>query len=371
MFRTWRGTPYSLPGRLNEPTEPVVHEGEGQLAPGMMAKSTTPTVSPRPAHLPLPYHVEEGELSLLALTSMTFPHPEAVGVDVPKRAYSKVVRTGLIESQASGAVDTPGAPAVGGVSTPEQASLTHKTPTGTGEPSTTEGNGIGNDDPGYGCDPVPPRDGPSHESMMDAPGAHAKDPWSTPAMQTHMADVDPHSPPTPGKTTEELADILGSYPTRDHVDRPAPTPPQAEPTASIVLDSELEGRPHLEGMKGSLSSRTPSPTQEEFITARGRWSVSQSRTVGDNVPTASINTKSKFFPHNSLAIEHMTDEATAPEHPDISKLRFTLEGFQSPQSPQSGWTYSGRHNLKSLLNASRASRVGPPFQSEMQFADGA
>ncbi|KAG8735109.1 hypothetical protein FRC11_003439, partial [Ceratobasidium sp. 423] len=265
MFRTRRGTPYGLPGRLNEPTKPVVHEGEGQLAPGMMAKSTTPMVSPRPARLPLPYHVEEGELSLLALTSMTFPHPEAVGVDVPKRAYSKVVRTGLVESQASSVVDTPGAPAVGGVSPPEQASLTHKTPTGAGEPSTTEGNGIGNDDPGYGRDPTLPRDGPSHESMTYAPGVHAKHPRSILATQTHTVDVDPRSPPTPGKTTEELADIPGSYPTRYHEDRPAPTPPQAETTTSIVSDSEPEGRPHLEGVK---------------------------------------------------AIEHATEEATIPEHPE-------------------------------------------------------
>ncbi|KAG8739126.1 hypothetical protein FRC11_000902 [Ceratobasidium sp. 423] len=316
MFRTWRGTPYSLPGCLNKPTEPVVHEGEGQLAPGMMAKSTTPTVSPRLAHLPLPYHVEEDELSLLTLTLMTFPHPEAVGVDVPKRAYSEVVRTGLVESQVSGVIDTPGAPAVGGISPPEQASLTHKMPMGAGEPSTAEGNGIGNNNPGYGHNPALPRDGPSHESMTDAPGMHAKHPRSTPAMQTHMVDVNPRSPPTPGKTTEELANILGSYPTRDHEDRPTPTPPQAESTASIVSDSKLEGRPHPEGMKGSPSSRTPSPTCEEFIMAWGRWSVSRSRAATDNVPTASINTKSKFFPHNSLAIEHATEEATIPEHPE-------------------------------------------------------
>ncbi|KAG8689816.1 hypothetical protein FRC11_000408 [Ceratobasidium sp. 423] len=131
-----------------------------------------------------------------------------------------------------------------------------------------------------------------------------------------MADADPCSPPNPGKTTEELADIPGSYPTRDHVDRPTPTPPQAEPTASIISDSEPEGRTHLEGVKSSSLSRTLSPTWEEFVMAQGHWSVSWSRLATDNVPTTSINTKSKFFPHNSLAIEHAIDEATAPEHPE-------------------------------------------------------
>ncbi|KAF8683346.1 hypothetical protein RHS04_01857 [Rhizoctonia solani] len=108
MSKTRQGTTYGLHRRLDRPTKPVAHKGEGLLAPGMMAKSTTPTVSPRPARLPMPHQVEEDELPLLALTSMTFPHPAAVGTNDPKRDDGEAGGAEPGESQISKGLELPG-----------------------------------------------------------------------------------------------------------------------------------------------------------------------------------------------------------------------------------------------------------------------
>ncbi|KAF8746521.1 hypothetical protein RHS02_00668, partial [Rhizoctonia solani] len=343
MSKTRRGTTYGLHRRLDRPTEPVAHEGEGLLAPGMMAKSTTPTVSPRPARLPMPHQVQEEELPLLALTSMTFPHPAAVGTNDPKRDDGEAggaepgesqISEGLelpgviptdseglelpgATTQVSEGYEKPGAPVIEGAPKPDQVIDARK-------PSTDAGHANG---------PIEAVGRPKTGVGRDAP--------SLPVMN-HAAETG-HS--ATGNITEASAGMPGGYPRAQHMVHEAGTEPRPEPAAEPEKNSGAGQEGVIEGREGLLSA-TPSPSREEYVTAQGHWSMSRNRTREYNTPAPSIEMKSKFFPHNSLLIECENDA----EDPPLTK-RGEADG-----DPEKESVTEGRRSQKQSRQREQAER---------------
>ncbi|EUC67730.1 retrotransposon gag protein, partial [Rhizoctonia solani AG-3 Rhs1AP] len=284
-------------------------------------------MSPKAARLPMPYHVHEGELSLLALTSMTFPHPEAVGAAEPKRAYSDVVRIGLDESKSPGGATALGAAVIGGTHVLEQSDKSRKASLDAGQPSTLVGNGQGDDDPGYGRDLALPSKGPSQENMSDAVSAHVAG----------------------------TAEMPGSYPVSEHAKRDAKPAPPPVTAANNSPDSESEG---MEGGGLGSSSETPSPTRE-YVTAQGRSLASRSRREASDVSPVPMLSNSKFFPQNSLAIGTEDHGNDSPEKPDDAV------------APESGHTQQKNTGYKLLKRQAEARRHAATVREHLRREEAA